>query len=1078
MQGLTRALLQYRTIVLILFLVALAAGGYAFSNLDIEAYPDPSPPMVEFITQNPAWSAEEMEQQVTIPVEAVLNGTPKLTEIRSISIFGLSDVKLYFDFSSQYFVDRQEALNRLQSLSLPNNLQPQLSPESPVGEIYRYQLIGPGYSLNELKAEQDWFLVRQIKQVPGIIDVATFGGTTRQYQAEIDPNRLLALGVTTTQVLTAIQNSNANAGGNYLTMGSQSVNVRGIGLLKSMADMNNIVVAERNGTPILLRDVATVKEGHLPRLGKVGFNENPDIVEGIVLLQKGEQSLPALSGLRKKIQQLNSGNLLPPGMKIKTIYNRSKLVNRTTDTVQHIVLMGMALVTIVLFVTLGDVRITTIAALTIPFAVLFAFSLMVLAGSSANLISIGAIDFGILVDASIIILENVYRKLGRRRQGETLSDVIVAGVGDGSRPVIFSTLIILVSFIPLFTMQGVPGKIFAPMSQAYGFALIGALLYAFLFAPVLCYLSSPGQVSNSETWLIRNIRKLYERTLQFALRSALLVWIVATVLLVGAAFAFTHIGGEFMPALEEGNLWIRATMQQDMAFPQSAEVEDQIRNILRSFPEVTQCLSQMGRPDDGTDVSTFNNIEFLADLKPAGQWRPQFHGNKQELITAIQKKFAAYPGIDFNFSQNIQDNVEEAMSGVKGENSLKLFGDDFDTLTNTADHIYQIMTKVQGVTDVGVFHVGGQPSLLISIDRAQAARYGIAAADINNAVQAAVGGAAVTQIIAGERRFDFAVRYSPQYRDTPDAIRKILLPTPDGNQVQLGNVADVSIRNGAFMIYREGGRRYIPIKFSVRGRDLKSTIEELKSDLGHQIKLPAGYEYTWAGEYDSLQKELHRLAFIVPISLGIVLLLLYLLFQSFRDALIVLATLPFGAIGGIFTLMLTGTSFSISAAVGFTSLLGLNTLCTVVFLTGLRHQQHDHGRERGVFLGAIDEMRPIVMACMAAGLGLLPAAVASGIGSQTQKPLARVVVGGTVTTLFAILFLVPLMARKWAPLDRNPDDDGSDNGPYEGPNDGPFRGDDDGRSAAPSPFEMARLFVAQHLKRPLSKDPQAGQPPG
>ncbi|MFL6304446.1 MAG: efflux RND transporter permease subunit, partial [Candidatus Sulfotelmatobacter sp.] len=488
MQGLTRALLQYRTIVLILFLVALAAGGFAFSQLDIEAYPDPSPPMVEFITQNPAWSAEEMEQQVTIPVETVLNGTPKLTEIRSISIFGLSDVKLYFDFNSFYFIDRQEALNRLQSLTLPNSLQPQLSPESPVGEIYRYQLIGPGYSLNELKAEQDWFVVRQIKSVPGIIDVATFGGTTRQYQAEIDPNRLLAMGVNMTQVVSAIQNSNANAGGNYLTMGTQSVNVRGIGLLKSLADMNNIVVAEHNGTPILLRDVATVKESHQPRLGKVGFNENPDIVEGIALMQKGEQSLPALKALRKKIDELNSGNLLPPGMQIKTIYNRSKLVNRTTETVQHIVLMGMVLVIIVLYITLGDVRITTIAALTIPFALLFAFSLMVLEGSSANLISIGAIDFGILVDASIIILENVYRKLSRRHQGETLSDMIVAGVADGSRPVIFSTLIILVSFIPLFTMQGVPGKIFAPMSQAYGFALIGALLYAFLFAPVLCFL--------------------------------------------------------------------------------------------------------------------------------------------------------------------------------------------------------------------------------------------------------------------------------------------------------------------------------------------------------------------------------------------------------------------------------------------------------------------------------------------------------------------------------------------------------------------------------------------------------------
>jgi heavy metal efflux system protein len=1063
MQGFTRALLQYRTIVLILFLVALAAGSFAFSQLDIEAYPDPSPPMVEFITQNSAWSAEEMEQQVTIPVEAVLNGTPKLTEIRSISIFGLSDVKLYFDFNSSYFIDRQEALNRLESLTLPNNLQPQLSPESPVGEIYRYQLIGPSYSLNELKAEQDWFVVRQIKS-----DVATFGGTTRQYRAEIDPNHLLAMGVTMTQVVNAIQNSNANAGGNYLTMGTQSVNVRGIGLLKSLADMNNIVVAEHNGTPILLRDVATVKEGHQPRLGKVGFNENPDIVEGIVLLQKGEQSLPALKALRKKITELNSGNLLPPGMQIKTIYDRSKLVNRTTETVLHIVLMGMALVTIVLFVTLGDVRITTIAALTIPFALLFAFSLMVLEGSSANLISIGAIDFGILVDASIIILENVFRKLSRRRQGETLSDVIVAGVGEGSRPVIFATLIILVSFIPLFTMQGVPGKIFAPMSQAYGFALIGALLYAFFFAPVLCFLSSPKQVSGKDTFLIANVRRLYEKALRFTLKSSLLVWIVALILLAGAAFAFTQIGGEFMPALEEGNLWIRATMQQDMAFPQSADLADQLRSVLRSFPEVTQCLSQMGRPDDGTDVSTFNNIEFLADLKPADQWRPQFHGKKEELIAAIQKKFQQYPGIDFNFSQNIQDNVEEAMSGVKGENSLKLFGDDFDTLTNTANKIYQLMTKVKGVTDVGVFDVGGQPSLLISIDRAEAARYGIAAADINNAVQAAVGGAAVTQIIEGERRFDFAVRFSPEFRDTPEAIRKILLPTPDGNQIPLGNVANVALHNGAFMIYREGGRRYIPIKFSVRGRDLQSTIEELKSVLAREVKLPSGYAYTWAGEYDSLQKELHRLAFIVPISLLMVLLLLYLLFQSFRDALVVLATLPFGAIGGVFTLVLTHTSFSISAAVGFTSLLGLNTLCTVVFLTGLRHQQHDHGRERGVFLGAIDEMRPIVMACMAAGLGLLPAAIASGIGSQTQKPLARVVVGGTVTTVFAVLFLVPLMARKWAPVDRNPDrgtedEDGGDNPPEGGP---------------PSPVELGKLLLSQHFQRPLAEDPDADEPPG
>ncbi|MGI8770485.1 MAG: efflux RND transporter permease subunit [Acidobacteriaceae bacterium] len=1021
MRAFVAGLLRYRTIVLILFVAALAAGIFAFSRLDIEAYPDPSPPMVEFITQNPAWSAEEMEQQVTIPVETALNGTPKLTEIRSISIFGLSDVKVYFDFGTNYFIDRQEALNRLQAISLPNNLQPQLSPESPVGEIYRYQLIGPGYSLNELKAEQDWFVVREIKQVPGIIDVATFGGTTRQYQAEIDPNKLLAAGVTTTQVVTAIQNSNANAGGNYMTMGSQSVNVRGIGLLKSLQDMNNIVVAERNGTPVLLRDVATVAEGHLPRLGKVGFNENPDTVEGIVLLQKGEQSLPALAALKLKIHELNTGNLLPPGMQIKTIYNRTKLVNLTTHTVRHLVLMGMILVTLVLFVTLGDLRITAIAALTIPFALLFAFGLMVLAGSSANLISIGAIDFGILVDASIIILENVYRKLSRRKAGDMLTELIIAGVTAGATPVLFSTIIILVSFIPLFTMQGVPGKIFGPMSEAYGFALVGALLYSFLFAPVLSFVSAPKHVSSQDTWLIRFIRARYESSLTFALRRSLLVWIVAGVALAIALFAFSRAGGEFMPALEEGNLWIRATLPQDISFPQSAQLADEIRGTLRQYPEISQVLSQMGRPDDGTDVSTFNNIEFLADLNPSAQWRSRFGGSKNALISSIQKSFAQYPGIDFNFSQNIQDNVEEAMSGVKGENSLKLFGDDFDTLTNTADKIAGVMRSVPGVTDVGVFDVNGQPSLMISIDRAVAARYGIAAADINNAVQAAVGGAAVTQIIERERRFDFAVRYGKDYRDTPDAIKKILLPTPDGNQVPLGSVANVTLKNGAFMIYREGGRRYIPIKFSVRGRDLKTTIEQLKDELSRQVKLPTGYSYTWAGEYDSLQKELRRLAFIVPLSLAIILLLLYLLFKSFRDAFIVLATLPFGAIGGILSLALTHTPFSISAAVGFTSLLGLNTLCTVVFLGGLRHMQHRKGREHGVFLGSLDEMRPIVMACMAAGLGLFPAAIASGIGSQTQQPLARVVVGGTVTTLFAVLFLVPLMARKWAPPDAPPD---------------------------------------------------------
>lgn len=1014
MQAFIRTLLRFRNVVLIIFLASLAVGIFAFTRLDIEAYPDPSPPMVEFITQNPSWSAEEMEQQVTVPLETGLNGTPKLDQIRSISIFGLSDVKLYFSFDSDYFIDRQEALNRLQEVNLPSNLQPQLSPESPIGEIYRYQLTGPGYSLNELKATQDWLVVREMKQVPGIIDVATFGGTTRQYQAEVDPNKLQAMGVNMTQVVNAVANSNANAGGNYMTIGSQSVNVRGIGLLHTLNDMRNIVVAERNGTPVLLSDVATVQEGHQPRLGKVGRNENPDIVEGIVLLQKGGESLPALAGLKQKIHDLNTGNLLPPGMHISTIYDRTKLIDTTTRTVKHIIIFGLILVTLVLLSMLGDLRITAIAAITIPFAVLFAFAMMVLTNHSANLISIGAIDFGILVDASIVVLESVYRKISRRVEGEDVGELIMEGVGDAARPVLFATFIILVAFLPLFTMEGVPGKIFAPMSVTYGFALTGALIFALVFAPVLGSFAVPKQVNKekTDTWLSRFFRKHYDRLLVRALHFSKITWIIALASLIGAVLLFQLVGGEFMPALEEGNLWIRATMQQDISFPQSEKLTDQMRAVMRSYPEVTQVVSQMGRPDDGTDVSTFNNSEFLVDLKPPSQWRPQFHENKDDLIAAMQKSFEQFPGVDFNFSQNIQDNVEEAMSGVKGENSLKLFGSDFDELTRIADQIQGIMQKVPGITDVGVFDVTGQPSLLVSIDRSRAARYGLQPQDVNNIVQAAVGGAPVTQIIDGDRRFDFAVRYAPQFRDTPENIERILVPTPDGNQVPLSAIADVTLRNGAFMIYHEGGRRYIPIKFSVRGRDLASAIQDLQQQLTDKVKLPTGYNYTWAGEFDSLRKEQKRLALIIPVSIAIILVLLYVQFRTWKDAFIIVATLPFAAIGGVVTLWITHTAFSISAAVGFTSLTGVATLCAVVFLEGIRRAQREEGPVHGLEKGCLDEMRPVVMACMAAGFGLLPAAVATEIGSQTQQPLARVVVGGMVTTLLAILFVLPLMARQ------------------------------------------------------------------
>ena len=1009
MKALIRTLLGYSPIVLIVFVVSLEVGVYAFSKLDIEAYPDPSPPLVEVITQNPSWSAEEMEQQVTVPVEANLNGTPHLDQVRSISIFGLSDVKLYFDFDSDYFRDKQEVLNRLQTLALPNGLQPQLSPWSPIGEIYRYQLTGGGYSLNELKATQDFLVRRELKQVPGIIDITTFGGTTRQYQVEADPNKLLAMNVTLPQVLNAIQNSNANAGGNYLTLGDQNINVRALGLLKNIDDIGSVVVVERNGAPVLVRDLGEVKEGFQPRLGKVGRNGEPDVVLGIVLLQKEGKSLPALEGLKKKIYELNHGALLPPGMHISTVYDRTNLINTTTRTVRHVVFTGLFLVTLVLISMLGDLRISFIAAATIPFAVLFAFSMMVLTGQSANLISIGAIDFGILVDASIVVLESIYRKLSRRTENENNIDLIIDGASNAAKPVLFATLIILVAFIPLFTMQGVPGKIFAPMSVTYGFALTGALIFSLIFAPALAKLILPTQIKQEkhETYLGAFLRRRYDNGLPRVLAHRWLTWTVALVCLVASGILFTFVGGEFMPPLEEGNLWIRATLPQDISFEAAANIADELRAQVARSPEVTQAVSQMGRPDDGTDVVTFNDVELSVALKPPGEWRPGL--SKNDLIDEMSHRLSQIPGMDLNFSQNIQDNVEEAMSGVKGENSLKLFGDDFDTLSRLSNQITQVMQSVRGVADVGVFRVGGQPSLLIRIDHAKAARYGLAAADINATIQAAVGGAAVTQVIEGDRRFDLTVRFPQQFRSGPDAIQGILLQTSDGSRIPIGQIADVETRDGAFMIYRENGRRYIPIKFSVRGRDLATTIQDLQRRLANEIKLPSGYNYTWAGEFDSLRKEQRRLSFIIPVSLVAILILLYIQFRTWKDALIVLGTLPFGAIGGVLALFLTRTPFSISAAVGFTSLTGVATLGAVVFLSGIRRAQAEDGFDEGLKKGCSDEMRPVVMACMAAGLGLCPAAIAHGIGAQAQQPLARVVVGGMFTTVLAILFVMPLL---------------------------------------------------------------------
>jgi heavy metal efflux system protein len=1015
-RALIASLLRYRPLVIVALAAWIAAGVYMFLRLDIEAYPDPSSPLVEFITQNPSWSAEEIEQQVTVPVETALFGMPHLGGVRSTSIFGLSDVKLYFEYGSDYYWDRQEALNRLQNLALPGNLSPQLSPESPIGEIYRYRLSGPSYSLNELKATQDWFVTREVKQVPGVIDVASFGGTSRNYLAEVDPQKLLQYNVTLPQVVAAVSASNANVGGSYLTMGSQSVNVRGVGLLQSVPDMQNVLIATRNGIPVYLRDLAEVHEGSQPRLGQVGVNHDDDAVQGIVLLQRGEQSIPALRQLKQRIQALNGG-LLPRGMKLVTLYDRTDLIHVTTATVRDIVIVGLILVTVILIVFLGDVPISLIAALTIPCSLLFAFSVMVLSGGSANLISIGAIDFGILVDASVIVLESIYRRMQASSPAATTFDLIADATAEAIRPVAFSVLVIVVALIPLFTMQGVPGKIFAPMSETYGFALAGAFLFAILFAPVLASFARPEKVRAHHTRLVNWLGKSYAQGLRWTMAHRRMVLALA-----GAALAATivigllFLGGEFMPKLEEGNLWVRATLPQDASYETGAKMAHEFREILLKFPVVTQVVSQMGRPDDGTDVTTFNDIEFMVSLQDPSQWP---HGlTKDKLIAQMNDQLRKYPGIDFNFSQNIQDNVEEAMSGVKGENSLKLFGDDIDTLVEKAGEIRDVMAGVRGVADLGVFQESGQPQLVVSINRGTSGRYGLMASDVDAAVQAAIGGIAATQVLEGDRRFDLVIRYQPRFRQTPEAIRNILLPTPDGKNVPLGQVADVSLRQGAFMIYRENGRRYIPVKFSVRGRDLASTIQEVQQRLAKKVRLPESYHLEWAGEYESLRREQRRLAAVIPLSLLIILGLLFAAFNSIRHALLVLAILPFGAIGGFLSLLLTSTPFSISAAVGFASVIGVCTLGGVVFVSGIRRKESDlKSMVLAIERGALAEMRPVLMACAAAGLGLLPAAISTGIGVQAQQPLARVVVGGMVTSPFAILFLIPVLASYWLPSD-------------------------------------------------------------
>ncbi|GAA0308580.1 CusA/CzcA family heavy metal efflux RND transporter [Sphingomonas oligophenolica] len=1025
--------LRQRMLILALLAGLIAAGAIAFAHLNIEAYPDPVPPMVEVVTQSPGISAEEMERNVTTPIEVQIAGIPHVATVRSISLFGLSDVRIQFSYDVSFEQAQQLVLGRLSQLgTLPGNAQPQISPTSPIGEIYRYRIVAPaGYSVMDLKTLQDWVLQRRFKRIPGVVDVTGWGGKLRSYEVTVDNDRLVAHGVTIGQVLSAIGRSDGNVGGETVNFGPQAAIVRGIGLIQSTDQIQNVLIATNGGTPVLLKDVATVGVGNAPRLGIAGEGRDDDIVMGIVLMQRGAQSMPAITAVKQEVETINSTGVLPPGVRLERIYDRSDLIAVTTHTVMHNLVMGVLLIFLLQWLFLGDLRSAIIVAVTIPFALAFAVLILTLQGESANLLSVGALDFGLVVDASVIMVENVYRHMversahitggrGHATQASRFSAILHAS-SEVSRGIFFAAAIIIASFLPLFTLTGVEGHIFGPMAKTYAYAIAGGLIATFTVSPVLAALLLPDRISEVETRIVRSLRRLYEPAAAFALANRVLA-VGGGVLLIGAALiAVRTLGVEFLPHLEEGNLYIRATLPASISLEAGQPTVNGIRNIIASYPEVERVISTHGRPDDGTDATGFFNAEFYTPLKPAAQWPS---GMSKDMLTAdLQQRLRTrYPGVDFEFSQYIEDNVEEASSGVKGANSVKIFGPDLKTLEKLAGEIQDQMAKVRGIADLGVSNSLGQPSVQVEVDRLAASRYGLTPDDINTTVAAAVGGQSRGDLYerGTDRHFPIVVRLRAEQRDSLEAIRRITIgaPAPNGSgliQVPLSEVASVRLTSGASFIYREHQERYVPIKFSVRDRDLGSAVGEARSRIARNVKLPSGYHLEWAGELANLTSAAARLEIVVPISLGLILILLYANFTSLIDTMLAFSVIPMAIVGGVLALALTGTAFSISAAIGFVALFGIAVMDGILMVTTF-NQAIGEGASRAAAIAATvhKSMRPVIMTCLAAAIGLLPAALSSGIGSQVQKPLALVVVGGMTLAPVLILLLLPVLIDRFS----------------------------------------------------------------
>jgi cobalt-zinc-cadmium resistance protein CzcA len=1026
--------LSNRFVVLSLAILAAAWGAISFHNLPVEAYPDIADNYATIITQWPGRAAEEVEQQVTIPIEIQMNGIPHLSHLRSESIFGLSFVLLIFDDSSDNDWNRQKVLERMAQADLPQGLQPSMGTDwSTTGQIYWYVLksTNPQIDIMDLRSLQDWTVVKELKSVPDIVDVSTFGGTTREYQVRVDPNKLVSYGLNIGQVEQQLANNNINAGGNFVETGVQQMNVRTLGLFTNVKDIEQTVLTTKSGTPLRVKDIAEVSQGAKVRLGHEGrairredgkVVDNDDVIFAQVMMRKGADSGPTLEKLHAKVEQLNNG-ILPPGVKLERMIDRSALLAFTLDTVLHNLGEGMILVTIILFLFLLNTRAALIVSLTIPFSLLFASILLDWTKVPVNLLSLGALDFGMVVDGAVVMIENIVRHMGRRQASvptsgritvtvKTTPQVIREAAHEVQRPVFYAILIIITAYMPIFTLQRVEGRLFRPMAWTVAFALLGAMTFSILVAPVLASALLRQGVTERHNPVLAYLTESYRRRLRWCVgHRTITVGIGVACLLVTLFLGFGGvIGSEFLPHLDEGSIWARGTLAQSTSLTEGTRFMNQARRIFASFPEARQVISEIGRPDDGTDTGGFGNTEYFIDLKPREQWRSVFGESKEKLIAAMSREIAKVPGATWNFSQPIEDNVGETLTGTKGQLALKVFGNDLRTIEQKGDEVADIMQRVPGITDVKLYRDTGQPNLNFTIDRQQAARFGINVSDIQDVVETAVGGKAVSEVLpAGTpERYDVVVRYQEPYRKDPQVIRNIRLLAPSGERVSLAQLTTMEVRDGAYDIYREGNSRYVSVTFNVRGRDLNSSVEEAMALIGQKVKLPPGYRLEWSGEYESAKRAQARLAMIVPLTILIIFILLYTMFRSAKWALLILAVVTMAPIGGLLALLLTGTHFSVSSGIGFLALFGVSVQTGVIMLEYINQL-----RARGYAIvdaaieGAVLRLRPIMMTMLVATFGLVPAALSHAIGSDSQRPFAIVIVGGLVAALAMSLVLLP-----------------------------------------------------------------------